>query len=417
MFTPGTHVQFTYPPDLQTEILDLVDEYQLDIPWQHYLARDPLGFLADLRSMARQRAKIVQHLQQRHPVDMLVAVFVGPDRINHALWGYAANGSHSGGLPDFEAIRQEIESYYAELDSHIGAIIAAAGQTPNVILMSDHGFGQYRLRVFLNKWLAEIGLLTPRGSQLLRSFWSALKRTAKTAVGEQRLSRLVGRRGVRMLKQAANHIDWKRTRAYSTWVGIQINLAGREKEGIVQPGAEYEALRDEIIERLGSLVDPETGEQVFGGRRREEVYKGKFADEAPGDIILFPADAGYQAFSQAVDVPELFAEPEGWSPGCHRPDGIFLAHGPAFRRGFTVKNAHIIDLAPTILYALDLPIPEDVDGRPLEQIFEHSFRAAHPVQRAQVAVSGDEPQDSVDAGLEDADQALVEDRLSALGYM
>lgn len=417
MLTPGTHLQFTYPSSLRDEILQLVGEYHLDVPWQSYLSRDVSIFLTDLEAMTRQRAKVTRYLQDRYPVDMLMVVFVGPDRIHHALWGYVAEDADSGDLPDFPIIRGRIESFYTELDSIIGNLVAAAGPKANVILLSDHGFGPYRRMVFLNKWLAQLGLLTPRGSRWQRSLRSRIKELSKKlGLSPQRLSDAIGLEGVRKLKRVSSRIDWRRTKAYSTWIGIQINLAGRESKGIVQPGAEYEALRNEIIQQLGNLVDPETGKQAFTGLCKEEVYQGRYVEKAPGDIILFPNDDGYMAPSQAVDVPDVFARPPGWSPGCHRPDGIFLAHGPIFRQGITIEGAHITDITPIILHALGLPIPGDLDGRPLKRVFTPDFWATHPVHWERPSDPEDMAQYPTEVGLDEDDQAIVEDRLRALGY-
>jgi predicted AlkP superfamily phosphohydrolase/phosphomutase len=415
MLTPGTHLQFTHPANLRNEIRHLVGEYHLDVSWEAHLDHTPLAFLSTVEAMTRQRARIVRYLQDHYPMDVLVVVFVGADRIHHVLWEYAANHSDPGNLRNFPIIRQRIVSFYSGLDNIIGEIIATAGSQSNVVLMSDHGFGPYRRGVYLNKWLAQLGLLTPRGSQRQRSLRSIAKRFGKRiGLNQRRVSRVIGLEGFRKLKAMGYHIDWQHTKAYSTRVGIQINLAGRENGGIVQPG-EYESLRREIIEQLNHLVDPETGKPVFVGIEKEKIYQGRFVDEAPGDIILLANDDGYLATSTAVDVADTFFQPKGWSPGCHRPDGILLTHGPIFRAGVTVEESHITDIAPTILHALNLPVPADMDGKPVEQVFEPGFWSTHPVQWDQT--SGDLPSDRTDTGLDSADQAMVEKRLRALGYL
>jgi predicted AlkP superfamily phosphohydrolase/phosphomutase len=112
-------------------------------------------------------------------------------------------------------------------------------------------------------------------------------------------------------------VDWSRTRAYALGLGqIYFNLRGRESRGIVSAGAEYAALQDEIVEKLEPLVDTEIGERVFGGiYRRDELYHG-----------------------------------------------AYLVNAPDLQAGFA--DGYILDLAPTILKLLEVPLPPDLDGRP-----------------------------------------------------
>jgi predicted AlkP superfamily phosphohydrolase/phosphomutase len=215
-------------------------------------------------------------------------------------------------------------------------------------------------------------------------------------------------------------IDWKCTRAYRFPMyppveGIMINVAGRQPEGCVQPGEEYEALRTRILEELRSLREPTTGEPiVLEAYRREELYHGERLETAP-DIIVVTQDC----YKGGTGIDELISEVPleviSKLSGVHRMDGIILAQGPHIRRDARVEGANIIDVAPTILYALGMPIPSDMDGKPLMDLFEDAHTqqtiASYTDERKVEDVATDE------YGYSEEEEESVRLKLEALGYL
>src|SRR5207244_11958775 len=127
---------------------------------------------------------------------------------------------------------------------------------------------------------------------------------------------------------------------------INVNLAGRETDGTVDP-ADFERVRDEIAERVGSFVDLRTGKRpVERVWRREEVFKGRFADEAP-DLLLEPAPLYSLTHAKTV------VEPADWVAGDHRMDGVLVAAGPHVDTTSFPETARLVDLAPTLLAAAE----------------------------------------------------------------
>jgi predicted AlkP superfamily phosphohydrolase/phosphomutase len=146
---------------------------------------------------------------------------------------------------------------------------------------------------------------------------------------------------------------------------IYINLKGREPWGIVEPGREYEAVRDEIITKLRRMTDPEKGEavdiEVF---KKEEIYHGQYFELAAD--ILYRIEKYSQSNSISGKVEWHQALMSGW----HTPEGIFFAYGPDIKqRGQKLPGFKIYDIAPTILHMFGLPVPRDMDGRVLTEIF------------------------------------------------
>jgi predicted AlkP superfamily phosphohydrolase/phosphomutase len=202
---------------------------------------------------------------------------------------------------------------------------------------------------------------------------------------------------------------------------VWINLRGVKPRGIVEQ-SEYEPLLKLISDKLKELKDPRTDEPVIKRiLRREEIFHGPYVNEA-ADLILdwwetshfstshsFPEDMLHAAVEIRERRPSTRAE---WG-GTHRRDGILIAYGAPFKKGVEIRGARLIDMAPTILHLMGQPVPEDMDGRVLEELFEPAFIAGHPVQ-----VGGSEGlKGGQGAQYSDEEAAIVEERLKALGYI
>jgi len=158
---------------------------------------------------------------------------------------------------------------------------------------------------------------------------------------------------------------------------IYVNLAGRRPQGIVQP-EEYEGLREEIIEKALEIRDPHSGEPVVErAYRREELYFGRYLERMP-DIILVPRRYEYMAFGHADFGSHRLVEPIFGLSGHHRPQGVIILWGEKVKGGETIEGARIIDLAPTILYLMGVPIPVDMDGQVLTEALKPEFVSQNP---------------------------------------
>jgi predicted AlkP superfamily phosphohydrolase/phosphomutase len=183
----------------------------------------------------------------------------------------------------------------------------------------------------------------------------------------------------------------------------------------VQPGEEYEAIRTRILEEVRHLRDPKTGEPiVLEAYRREELYHGERLETAP-DLILITQDqykGGTSIDELTSDVPlDVISK----LSGVHRMDGILLAQGPHIRRNATIEGAGIIDVAPTVMYTLAMPIPSDMDGKPLTDLFEDAYtqqtEASYTDERKHEDVASDE------YGYSEEEEESVRLKLEALGYL
>src|SRR5205823_4594265 len=203
-------------------------------------------------------------------------------------------------------------------------------------------------------------------------------------------------------------VNWSKTKAYttirSTGEGVSVNLAGRELGGIVDPG-DYDRVRDELLDRLGSFVDAKTGKTpVKEIYKREEMFKGRFADTAP-DILMMPNE-GY-----SLTHAKTALEDADWVSGDHRIEGTIVAVGPDVKP-FESPPA-LIDMAPTLVAALGAPTAVQATGRVLHEIVGSS---AELVSR-EASASGIPGMGTNEGEVTDTEANEMEEHLRGLGYI
>jgi predicted AlkP superfamily phosphohydrolase/phosphomutase len=232
------------------------------------------------------------------------------------------------------------------MDRVVGEAMERLGPDDFLLVCSDHGFHTWHKTANYNTWLVNHGYMT-------------LKNTDPDK--EKKLEDLFGQ------GEFWPNVDWRRTKAYAMGLGdIYINVKGREAQGIVLPGEEYERIRTRLIADLTAWTDPETGEHpVRRVLRREEVYSGFDPDLIPD--LLAANNPKYRVSWQTslggiprdvLDVNDRKWSGDHCSFDADITRGILFANQPLDTAGVT-----IMDLYPTILEALGVPLPGDLDGR------------------------------------------------------
>jgi predicted AlkP superfamily phosphohydrolase/phosphomutase len=308
---------------------------------------DEAAFMADCDRAFADRERIFMKSLQSDDWDLYLAVIETTDRVQHMMWRFidARHPTHDPALAS--AWGDAIERTYRKCDDLVGRMRAKLPPDAVVFVMSDHGFHSFRRCVNLNTWLAARGYLVFSG---------------QPSGGTKHLDDLFGR------GRFWEGVDWSRTRAYALGLGqIYFNLRGRESQGTVSAGAAYTALQDEIVRELSPLTDPETGERVFGGiYRRDELYHGQYLVNAP-DLQAGFNDGyrvGWQDTLGGIRREVIENNTKRWS-GDHCGAARDISAGVLFvNRRLAREDPHILDIAPTILKLLEVPLPEDLDGRP-----------------------------------------------------
>jgi len=434
LMSPGEDSRFAYPDGLYQELKEAVGGYLINVDIERGKL-DPASerlLLEQMDEMVRLRTEAVLHLAATRPWDLLAVVYGATDRVSHKFWKYM-DPEHPLYTPEGAAQYGEvILNVYRRLDRAVGRLLAElADEETTVFVVSDHGFGPLEAALYLNKWLAEQGCLGAEGEGRRRGWLPGLLRRAVglldvPLLGDLKLwafRLLPGLKGRLHSAMAYQGVDWSRTRAYAvgTMGNIYVNLRGREPAGIVEPGAEYEDLRQELIEGLRSLQDPETGQPVFEGvYRREELYHGPHLDLAPDVVGLLDPRYHVAAVDWRQRQEGVIAHAGGDEmlfvadiSGQHDMMGVLLAGGKNVHPG-AVEGAGIVDMAPTILHALGEPVPADMDGRVLGGLFGEEYMGGRPVQFTGEGAGGSSLRED---GYSEEEARAIEERLQGLGYL
>lgn len=389
--TPPGRRDFVHPPELLPELEAKFGPYPLffHTPFETMVYSQAVvdAFLAECRRVLETKFGVARYLLAREQPDFLLLHIFGGDQLSHGLWHVVDPGHprHEGRTAAHQ--RSQMLDYFRHFDAEVGRLLEQLGARDMIMVMSDHGFGSWLKTFNVNVWLLQEGYLVLKRTPLARLRYGLWRLgITQQALFQGPIAALI-RLGLRYRARAPqallawsysgrhallslNDVDWSRTQAVCTsrWGQIRINVRGEWAQGCVEPGAEYEALREEIAAKLLALRDPDTGEPL-GGRvyLKEETYYGDALADAP-DLTFLPLEAGYMAASMlGFDSNRVISGAWGWS-GTHRDNGLLIVAGPNVRRGETLHGAQITDLAPTILHSFGLPVPEEMDGRVLQEL-------------------------------------------------
>ena len=284
------------------------------------------GFLEQAWSIFEERRKMWRDALRRTRRGLVVCVFDTSDRIQHMFWG-------QGTGPE-----TPVGEMYRRMDDLIGETADAMGRRDLLIVMSDHGFTSFHTCVDFNRWLVEEGYMVLED-------------------------------GVDTVETGFHGVDWSRTRAYSMGLaGIMLNLRGREGRGIVEPGEEAGALLSEIAERLRKLRTEDGTRVVKETWTSSEAYNGPYTSQGP-DLVVGTSSgfrAGWGCVTGGVGPRVIYPNEKHWNgdhcharsqvPGTLASNWVFNCDG----------QPDIMDIAPTVLDVMGAPVPDYMEGRPLE---------------------------------------------------
>jgi len=268
---------------------------------------------------------------------LVTTVFDTTDRIQHMFYRYLDPTHPANEGKDTEEWKDAIGQIYEKADQLLGKV-AHLYDDPNTVLMviSDHGFTNFRRGVNLNSWLRENGYLF-------------LKEDDESSSGEW-----------------FDGVDWERTRAFALGLtGLFINRKGRERSGIVEEGHEYRELCEEIAGKLEQMVDPISGQRcVRRVTMSQKHFEGPYRFDAPD--LLLGWEGGYRnswecAVGQVTE--EVFSDnTKSWSGDhCVDPDivpGVFLCN-----RSISVERPRLIDIPATTMRLFGQEIPRYMQGQ------------------------------------------------------
>jgi predicted AlkP superfamily phosphohydrolase/phosphomutase len=353
-FHPSCHpVAYSFPDDWALTLSKQIGLFKT-IGWTIDTWSYPSGvggidlFLEDMWATVAQSDKIMERSLTEPGADIVVQIYDFTDRAGHMLW-HELDDAHPLFKPELAPrYRKAMEDTYRKMDEVIGRAHDLAGPDALFVVLSDHGFSSFRRQINYNTWLYRQGLLVLKGQVVTRDL-------------EQLFDRDVS--GVDVFRG----IDWSATRAWSMGLGsIYVNVVGREPNGIVMPGPEYDDVVRKIQTGLEAEVDPITGlKPVHRIYRRDELYHGFDANKIP-DMRASNIEhyrVSWQDTLGGLSTQVFEDNDRVWSGDHCSLDPQYVRGILLVNRRLRVADPGVMDIAPSILNELNLSPAETPDGR------------------------------------------------------
>jgi predicted dehydrogenase/predicted AlkP superfamily phosphohydrolase/phosphomutase len=356
---------------------------------------DPQGFHQRLLAAVAKKTQVVKWLLGKEDWDLFLVVFGESHPAGHYFWHYHDESyvAHSRDKPGLSALRD----VYIALDKAIGEIIQAVDNSTTVLLVSGDGMGpNYSGSHILTDLLTRMKLFnnipgSANGSagqnngvvntakaktDLVSALRNMVPKSLRVAISRAVLPRKVNEKLSLRWKTAG--IAWEHSRAFlidnANEGFIRINLKGREPQGIVEPGNEYENLCEEIFQTIRSMTNPANGKRAAHTvYKTDDIYDGPCRSHMPDVIINWNEDAklSTELLTKKYGMARSAQPAYGVMPyytGNHRPNAFALAVGPRICAGQVLQGTSILDLAPTILTYLGVNPPEYMGGKVLNDL-------------------------------------------------
>jgi predicted AlkP superfamily phosphohydrolase/phosphomutase len=337
--TPSTQRQYTHPHELRHEIERVLDgrPYDVDVP---QFRTDDKGFLLrQIQEMTEKRFAVIKHLLREKPWEFFMFVEIGLDRIHHGMWKFWDSGhpKHEPGNP----YQSAIPDYYRYLDQEVGEILGMLDDDTVVMVVSDHGAKGMDGGFAINEWLRREGLLV-------------LKE-------EPRYEGLVPFEKV--------EVDWEKTTAWGAggyYARVFMNVEGREPQGKI-PARDYEKVRDQLKEMIEALPDHEGKPMGSVAFKPEELYKD-VRNVAP-DLMVYFGNLRWRSLG-SFGLPDIYTFENDLGPddANHDQNGVFVLWDPRRDHGGRhVDGLQLMDVAPTVLDLMGVPVPPDMQGKVVQR--------------------------------------------------
>lgn len=278
-----------------------------------------------------ERLALFEYAIKNYEDGLLFFYFSSSDLQSHMFWWNADEDPKHPTLaaPEAASRFQYVKDLYRRLDGIIGDIYDRYGGKSTIFVMSDHGFANFGRQFNLNSWLRDMGYLNPRECTSILC-----------------------------------DADWSRTRAYGMGInGLYLNLKGREREGIVEPGELQEKLTKQLVARLESVRDFDGRRVIRKVYRASEIYSGTATELAPDLIVGYAR--GYRASWETclgdLTADVLLDNPSAWSAD-HCADALEVPGVLYSNKSIRATEPSLTDIAPSILGEFGVPTPSTMTG-------------------------------------------------------
>jgi len=330
-----SYLQITEPPEFIKDISNKLGLfYTTGFQEDHKALRNKVFTDAEYAVQAdyvlQERLNLLEYALEHYDDGLLFFYFSSTDLQAHMFWWDSDEKHPTRSAEDAKKYFNKIHELYRQMDSVVGDILKRYGDEATIIVMSDHGFANFKRQFNLNTWLRENSYVQPADSTSILS-----------------------------------DVDWSTTKAYGLGInGLYLNLIGRERDGIVEPGQQREELITELIAKLEAVRDINGRRVIRNVHSTDKAYFGPATALAPDLIIGYSRDyrASWDTCLGGMPKEVLLDNDAAWSAD-HCADvsevpGVIFSNRP-----ITASAPSLVDVAPSILTEFGLKVPPSMVGK------------------------------------------------------
>jgi len=400
----------SYPSEIISIIKRKIGQYYVDLGIkrkENYDGADEQSFIEEAYLVTENRAQAMYYLMENYEWDLFLTVFTTLDRMQHVFFGYFDEES-----PLFDAKKRKILiEYYKKIDSILGKTISLLDDNTILIIVSDHGFEYLNKYVGINNILVQGGFAKEKSKFQIFTIERIVGFLER--IGLDNIERLVSPKISNVAKTIfPTRIEHSKSECYGLIGGtVWIN---KNNVADMKMGEVKKRLTDFLYSIKDKDNDEKLVEKVYD---RSEIYHGDRVSDAPDLIIIFKKGYEPNILRKGIIEPLKPIKNKTMKTGTHigsrSQRGILVVSGPCIKHGFHFE-ANIVDIAPTILHILGVPVSKDMDGQVLKQIFmpkskfekqQVKFQEFHQSSKEKIHQSSKE------------DEEAIKKRLRMLGYM
>ncbi|MFA4662853.1 alkaline phosphatase family protein [Pyrococcus kukulkanii] len=368
---------YVFPEELKKKY-PILEEYR--ITPNESLKTDPIKYAKDIRDVERKRFECAKQLFLNENWKLFFVLFSGTDWIQHIYY-------HKLVGKKFHEIPLEIRGIYEDIDGYLRWFIENMPKLDNewvIILMSDHGFKVFNKFFRVNSWLNKKGLLKITYGKEKEIAWAKTREKELRSFKTLRVPRKLIKIMRKILPQRIQTFILQSLRKYlKVNLGSSVKIDNKNSIALcpisIMTNFGYIYINDDRFDKVVSLDERE---KVISVLKRElssldiikNVWEIRHHPDSPiPDLIIETIEEyGVNPRVTSDNIIDDILE----NPASHDLYGIFLAYGSRIKKGHKIKGAKIYDIAPTLLHIFGLPIPNDMDGRVLMEIFEEDSEFA-----------------------------------------
>lgn len=289
---------------------------------------DEFSFQAEM--VLQERLRLMEYALEHYDDGLLFFYFSSADLQSHMFWWDSAENHPVRSRAGAKKYYNKIKELYQRMDGVVGDILKRYGDEATVIVMSDHGFANFKRQFNLNTWLKENGYIKPADS-----------------------------------KSILYDVDWRRTRAYGLGInGLYLNLRGREIDGIVEPSRQRRELAEELAAELEAVRDSDGRRPIRKAHITENVYSGDALALAPDIVIGYYHDyrASWATCLGTMTEGVLLDNDSAWSAD-HCADALEVPGVIFSNKPIGHGAPSLVDVAPSVLTEFGLEVPPSMEGK------------------------------------------------------